>query len=310
MGQKLQFGNKTLEYVSAVAKTASFSEAAKTLYISQPALSKYIRNLELQIGAPLFYRRNGKVIPTYVGDRMLSYADQIIPLEREMEQALASACSGSGRVCIALPHLWSGLLLPAIIDDLRGEFPDIELIIDEVSSQDKLEKMLLNHEVDLAIMRSHAHSARLVSEFFRKDEIVLVIAKEHPLVSRAAAIPGRHYPVIDPALLGDLNFILQRPSQIIRQKVDAILESVGISPTVDLTLRSIEASIKLVRGNVACFGTETHIRNITNGEHLQYLCLDTPMCSLDLHLFYLNSDENASQLRRVVHFLTTQSSLG
>ncbi|MCI9587139.1 MAG: hypothetical protein HFF60_04160 [Oscillospiraceae bacterium] len=75
---------------------------------------------------------------------MLSYANQIISLEQEMEQTLSSARSGSGRICIALPHLWSSLLLPSMIEDLHGEFPDIELIIDEVSSHDKLEGMLLN----------------------------------------------------------------------------------------------------------------------------------------------------------------------
>ncbi len=80
-----------------------------------------------------------------------------------MEQALSSARSGSGRICIALPHLWSSLLLPSMIEDLRGEFPDIELIIDEVFSHDKLEGMLFNHEVDLAVIRNHQHSARLVS---------------------------------------------------------------------------------------------------------------------------------------------------
>lgn len=226
-----------------------------------------------------------------------------------MEQALTTICTGSGRVRIALPHLWSSLLLPGIIGDLRGEFPNMELIIDEVSSSDKLEGMLLNHEVDLAIMRSHPHSARLASEFLRKDEIVLVISREHPLIKQAVEVADRRYPVINPALLGELRLILQRPSQIIRQKVDAIFEACNVEPSEELTLRSIEASIKLVRDNVACFGTETHIHNIVNRDHLTFLCLDTPMCSLDLHLFYLNSDEVPNQLGRVIHFLTTQSSL-
>ena len=309
MESKLQFGNKTLEYVSAVAKYASFSQAAKVLYISQPALSKYIRNLEVQIGAPLFYRQNGKVIPTYIGERMLYYANQIIPLEQEMEQALVSMSAGSGRIRLALPHLWSSLLLPDIIEKLRDNFPDMELIIDEVSSSDKLEDMILNREVDLAIMRSHMHSAKLTSEFLRKDEILLVLPKDHPLAGKAVSVPERRYPVIDPALLGKLSFILQRPSQIIRKKVDRIFEEAGVTPSVNLTLRSIEASIKLVQGNTACFGTETHVHNIANAEQYEFLCLDTPMCSLDLHLFFLNTDETPLFTRQVIHFLTTRALL-
>lgn len=305
MQHNLQFGNKILEYVSAVAKYSSFSQAAKDLYISQPALSKYIHALELQIGAPLFYRQGGKVIPTYVGERMLSYANQIIPLEQEMNQSLENIGFGSGRVRIALPHLWSGLLLPDIIDNLRSNFPDLELIIDEVSSSDKLEDMLLHHEIDLAIIRDHPHSAKLCSVFFRKDEIVLVVSKDHPLVQKAVPVPGRRYPVIEPSLLSGLSFILQRPSQIIRQKVNSIFEKAGIVPNEDLTLRSIEASIKLVHGNVACFGTETHIQNISNPSSLQFLCLNSSMCSLDLHLFYFNSDDLMNHLGPFIHSLTT-----
>ncbi len=306
---KLQFGNKILEYVSAVARTASFSQAAKSLFISQPALSKYIRNLEDQIGAPLFYRIDGKVIPTYVGEVMLSYANQILPLEQEMAQALESIDSRSGRIKIGLPHLWCSHLLPSIIEDLRASFPDLELIIDEVSSADKLENMLLNHEIDLAIMRDHMHTAKLTSAFLRKDEIMLVLDANHPLAQKAVAVEGRKYPVIDPAELGPLTFILQRSTQIIRQRVDQIFEKAQIKPMIDLTLCSIEASIKLVHGDIACFATETHIKNIANLSGLQFLCLNTPDCSLDLHLFYVNTDEAANWLGPIIHFLSTQASL-
>ena len=127
------------------------------------------------------------------------------------------------------------------------------------------------------------------------------------LVQKAVPVPDRRYPVISPKMLGNLSYILQRPSQIIRKHVDAIFSNEGIIPNVELTLRSIEASIKLVHDNVACFGTETHIRNITNPEKLSFICLDAPESSLDLHLYYL--EHTSESLNEVIRFLSVQSSL-
>ena len=69
---------KELSYVIAIAEKGNVSKAAESLFISQPSLSKYLKNLEDHLGAPLFNRRDGGYYPTYLGERYLHYAKRIV----------------------------------------------------------------------------------------------------------------------------------------------------------------------------------------------------------------------------------------
>ena len=68
---------KEARYILAIAKHQSIGKAAESLYISQPSLSKYLKNLEERLGAPLFDRRENHYYPTYMGERYLYYAERI-----------------------------------------------------------------------------------------------------------------------------------------------------------------------------------------------------------------------------------------
>ena len=68
---------KEARYILAIARQGSIGKAAESLFISQPSLSKYLKNLENQLGGPLFYRRDNCYTPTYMGERYLHYAEQI-----------------------------------------------------------------------------------------------------------------------------------------------------------------------------------------------------------------------------------------
>ena len=68
---------KEARYILAIAHYKSIGKAAKALFISQPSLSKYLKNLEQQLGSPLFSRLEQGYIPTYMGERYLYYAEQI-----------------------------------------------------------------------------------------------------------------------------------------------------------------------------------------------------------------------------------------
>ena len=69
---------KEARYILAIARHQSIGKAAESLYISQPSLSKYLKNLEERLGAPLFSRHENRYYPTYMGERYLHYAEQIV----------------------------------------------------------------------------------------------------------------------------------------------------------------------------------------------------------------------------------------
>lgn len=79
---------KYMEYVLALAKAGNITQAAKDLYISQPTLSQFIRNYQNTLGIHLFKRMNGRYTLTSAGETFCKYAEQIIELEKNMEQAM------------------------------------------------------------------------------------------------------------------------------------------------------------------------------------------------------------------------------
>ena len=85
---------KEARYILAIARHQSIGKAAESLYISQPSLSKYLKNLEERLGAPLFSRHENRYYPTYMGERYLHYA--------EPNRSLPAAMSGCRNTTISL----------------------------------------------------------------------------------------------------------------------------------------------------------------------------------------------------------------
>ena len=81
----LQINNKNMEYVAAVAQYDSITAAAESLYISQPALSRFISNLEKRIGVTLFQRVGNRFLLTYERERFLYHAKRIMEIEQELQ---------------------------------------------------------------------------------------------------------------------------------------------------------------------------------------------------------------------------------
>ena len=96
---------KEARYILAIARHQSIGKAAESLYISQPSLSKYLKNLEERLGAPLFSRHENRYYPTYMGERYLHYAEQIVACGDEwMQEYDDIAHRQRGRLNIAVPH--------------------------------------------------------------------------------------------------------------------------------------------------------------------------------------------------------------
>lgn len=90
-----QLNNKYMEYVVALAQHQTVSAAAEAMFISQPAMSHFIRSLENRLGVKLFNRVRNRYIPTYEGERYLFYARRIIALETQMRNEFG--WPGTGR---------------------------------------------------------------------------------------------------------------------------------------------------------------------------------------------------------------------
>ena len=166
----LQINNKNMEYVAAVAQYDSITAAAESLYISQPALSRFISNLEKRIGVTLFQRVGNRFLLTYEGERFLYHAKRIMEIEQELQNELSDINKQKqGRLRLALPVLRSPNILPRILPPFSRQYPNVDIIITELHSG-FLENMLLDGDVDFAILNDVPKDPRIVAEHIRDDE--------------------------------------------------------------------------------------------------------------------------------------------
>ena len=255
--------NRAMQYVVAIEHYGSITKAAQALYISQPSLSKYIRNLEERLGFQLFKHAGGKTIPTKEGQVFIHYAKQIGDIEHRMTNELTDMIyKNHGSLRLAIPHLRSAHLIPKIIPPTQEKYPDVKIEIYERHSE-HLERMLIDGVVDFAILNTEVKSAGIHSEKLYEEEILLVVPQNHPSAHQGVLTENSRYPQIDIALFAEDKFILQPPEQRTRQIADVIFDMAAIKPNVLFTTRSIETAILTVaNGCGICFAPESYIKHL------------------------------------------------
>ncbi len=305
MEQKFfQIGNRNMEYIVAIEQYQSISQAAESLFITQPALSRFLHHLEHRLGVRLFNRLGNRFIPTYEGERYLYYAKKIMALELQMQNEFADIdASNRGRLRLALPTLRSSYVLPFIVPHYRRLYPHVDIVVKEVHSQG-LEKLLVEGEVDFAILNLATKHPDIVSTLIRHDEVLLALPRRHPLAAQGKTVAGRPYPQIDIRLFKEEEFILQHEDQRTRQAADRVFSEAGIKPPVLLVTRSIEAALKLVcMGTGVCFVAETYAHQIALPQPLSLFSIGSPHTLLDLSLAYMKNSHQPTYFRDFIEIV-------
>ena len=134
----LDLSNKNFRYVLETVNEKTVQAAAKKLYISQPSLSRFIKNLEAQIGIDLFDRIDGRLILTEAGRRYVEYARKICALEDEAEKAMEQLrLEHREKLRLGIPDYWASFIIPSgwwrlsnpsisVISLSKGKFPSTE----------------------------------------------------------------------------------------------------------------------------------------------------------------------------------------
>lgn len=169
-----------------VARQLSFSKAAATLYISQPAISKHIQSLEKQYKLSLFERNANSVSLTTEGKILLEHVIKARELQRAMEYELTSQRNlqlARGSLTLGTSTTISLYVIPPVFSAFHQEYPNIELKLVNRNSENIL-KALLDHEIDLAITEGKPNITSVRYQFFLGDEVVAVCSARSELAKR------------------------------------------------------------------------------------------------------------------------------
>lgn len=254
---------KELHYIIALAKYQNVTKAADSLYIGQPTLTKYVQNLEKNLGQKLFRKLGNKFLLTYAGEVYVAKAEEILLLKKELDQNLSDISkSNIGILKVAFPVMRGTYMLPCTIPIFYSLYPNVKLEIVEADS-DLLEDMILKGETDLAFFNLPVKSNNIDYEIISHEEILLVLPSDHPLTQSAQIRADYKYPWISLDLLKDEKFILLTKSQRTRQIVDELFAHYNITPNIFLQTRNITASLMLAaKGYGACFISESHLKHV------------------------------------------------
>lgn len=173
-----------LKVFYSVAKHLSFTQASKELYISQPAITKHIRELESLYGVRLFDRLGNKISLTDAGKLMLEHCEQILAAYRRLEydmNLLKNEWTGDLR--LGASTTISQYVLPPILARFTEKYPKVNVTLMDTNSRN-IEQALQNHDIDLGLVEGVFRLPSLKYEPFLHDELVPVVGIQSKLAQK------------------------------------------------------------------------------------------------------------------------------
>jgi DNA-binding transcriptional LysR family regulator len=170
-----------LSIFKTVCEEGGISRGAKRLLISQPAVSKQLKQLEMAVGTQLIDRAPGGLRLTQAGELLLDYARRIFSVENEAEQALSQLRGlHRGRLAVGASMTIGVYLLPELLAAFRRKHPSIELHC-EIGNTKYIQDLLLDNAIDLGLTEGLAESPELQAQTFQTDELVAITPPDHRL---------------------------------------------------------------------------------------------------------------------------------
>lgn len=232
------FSLDQLKIFRAIAQQGSFKRAADSLYISQPAVSLQIQNLEAALGTPLFNRSGRKAELTEGGHVFLEYAQRILAMCDESRRALGDLHDlKGGTLIIGASQTTGTYLIPRLLGEFHRQHPEVGVQL-RVMSTRRVAYGVVEGRHDLGIIGGEVPAelhGRLRIEPYAEDELVLVVYPRHPLADAR---------MIRREDLYSLRFIALDPESTTRRVLDEVLRRFDIdvaSLDIDMELSSIEA---------------------------------------------------------------------
>lgn len=264
----------------AVANHHSFSRAAESLGITQPAVSIQVQELEKSLGVTLFHRRSKGLRVTEVGETVYAYAQQIFVLsDRLMEAVQDMEDLKSGHLTLGASTTPGEFVLPLAVGQFRRTYPGIQLEL-VIANTRMIVQRILNREMDLGMVgeRPEEHSDELEMIDYLEDEIVLVASPAHPVAQAPSVTPRQ---VVEEGL------IVREQRSATRLAAERHFAALGIEPRIALELGSNQAVKQAaaaggVVGVISRLGVEAEVK----AGMLTLLSVDGWLCRRPLTLIY------------------------
>ena len=224
-----------------VARKLSFVRAAESLHLTPPAVTMQVKELESQVGLPLFDRRGRQISLTTAGEYFLVYAKRLIGTLKDADDAMARFKSlESGVLSVGLVST-AKYFVPHLLANFRKEHPGVDMQLQVSANRKQLVEMLYANEVDLAVMGRPPREMATRAETFGAHPLVFICPCGHPLlqVERPTVEALEPYP-----------FLVREPDSGTRHAMDGFFRDHRVEPRIAMEMTSNETIKQAVMAGI------------------------------------------------------------
>lgn len=286
---------RTCQYFITIAREKNISRAARSLYISQPSLSRFLTGLEKELGTPLFIRNNGILSPTPAGELFFQYIASLKGLESRFSNDLSSLLLPQKQTLrIGAGSITSPFLAEKVFPILHREYPDVELSLTEDIHIHLLSRMEKG-ELDLSVLvasGADVASNRFVKVLARAPRLFM-ISRSHPLASLVAR-PEKNS-VENPQKfslhhLENQTLVSGIPGQKICEDISQIITKYRLNNLSLVPVQNRKTNIAMAEYGLAiAFLPAIYVTKPENHPELLYLYSDDPLAQWCMTVRHKNS---------------------
>jgi DNA-binding transcriptional LysR family regulator len=283
-----------LRYFVAVAEECHFGRAAKKLFISQPPLSRQIRDLEEELGVELLERSKNRVRVTDAGRQFLEGARQTLAqAERAVGMARRAAQGKTGFLSIGYIPTGDLGVIPKVLRPFREEFPHVELELRSLAVTPQIDE-LRRERIHLGFLRLPVEAPDLKIERIYRESLIVALQEKHPLARRGRV--GLRSLAKEPFLM-----FPRRLAPTYYDELVSFFRSAGFSPTIGHEVESLQTQLALVSAGMGVTLLPSSVREIRRSG-VAYRDLAEPVPKVDMAVAYLarNRSEVLRQFLKVV----------
>ncbi len=214
--------DRRLQVFHAVAKQMSFTKAAETLFMTQPAVTFQIKQLEEHFNTRLFERGHGRIALTPAGEIVVEYAERILSLSAELETRLREMTGRlSGPLLIGASTTIAEFLLPRVLGEFKSLHPEVQPKL-VVANSEAIENRVAEHTLDIGLIEAPSHLPSLLTEMCCEDELQVIVSPQHPLAKAKSVTPKQlvAYP-----------YVSRESGSGTREFTDLYFRKAGVNPT-------------------------------------------------------------------------------
>lgn len=279
-----------LKYFCSACRCHSLTGAANELFVTQPAISLAIKELETEFGIVLFNRQNNKLTLTTDGEIFYEKAIYILEYCNEMQFEMNNHGKTSRALRIGIPPILSSIFFPGMLDAYIDSFPDANVTLEEYGSVRACD-MILHDELDIALINMEMYNIdRLDSRILLHDQLVFCVAENHPLAQKNT---------ITMADIDGENIILFNRDSVQNSLLKSRFDANNVRPNIIMQGSQLYTIINFIRkGTCGCFLYESTMAGLSKYKAIPLV----PPMRTDIGIVWKKGRYITSQMQAFIRF--------